>query len=236
MTDATLNYNPHANISVVRIGHEQSPLIVIDDFVTAPELLLEYAQTGEGFHNAQSDFYPGVQKKLPALYATIVHNWVIKYLAETAQLPLISHASISFCALSVANQDPDSLLPIQRIPHFDTCNSQQWAMVHYLCDESFGGTGFFRHISSGFECIIPQRQKRYQRLLEDEASTKGLPQPGYLQGNSELFKMIYTVPLKYNRALLYPSNLLHSGLIQQWQSKCPWAGRLTANSFCQITG
>lgn len=231
-----LNYNPQANISVVRIGQEQSPLVVIDDFITTPESLVEYAQTGEAFHSAQSDFYPGVRKNLPVLYSNIVQEWVTNYLAKTAQLPGISQASISFCALSVANRDPDSLLPIQRIPHFDTCNRQQWAMVHYLCDDNFGGTGFFRHISSGFEGISPERHKRYLRLLEDEASTKGMPQPGYLQGSSELFKMIYNVPVKYNRALLYPGNLLHCGLIDKWQSDYPWTGRLTANSFFQLRG
>lgn len=228
-------YNPQAKVSVLRIGQEQSPLVLIDDFVSDPQQLIEYAQNEERFHQGANDFYPGVRKNLPPSYAELVQWWLETYLAKIVHLPASLQASVKLCALSVANQDPLTLLPIQRIPHFDTCNNSQWAMVHFLCDENFGGTGFFRHNSSGFECISPERQQRYLRLLNDDASNVGLPVPGYLQGSNGLFAMTHEVAAKFNRAILYPSNLLHCGLIEKWQSHHPSDGRLTANIFCELS-
>lgn len=229
-----LIYNPQAKVNVVHIGMEQCPLVLIDDFVKCPEHLIELAQRDEAFCSAAKDYYPGVRKTLPQNYADLVRGWINTYLPDATQLAIPGQASVILCAFSVANQDPNSLLPVQCIPHFDTFQNGQWAMVHYLCDESFGGTGFFRHKTSGFERISPERHKRYLRLLNDEARKLAMPTPGYLQGSSALFDMTYQVPAKFNRAILYPSNLLHSGLIKKWHCETPTTGRLTANTFCHF--
>ena len=234
-----IKLNPNASINLLKIGNEKQPLFVVDDFLLNPELLVEYAQQGEGFINQKTDFYPGERKPLPADYANLICQFVANTLPESLLLPTSIRVTNSLCALSITNQHPSTLLPIQRIPHFDTCDSQQWAVLHYLCNSDCGGTGFFRHIGSGFEAITEDRNKRYQRLLEDDASTKGLPPIQYLDGDSALFKQIHAVDAKYNRALLYPSNLLHSGLIKNWASMSTEGiedTRLTANTFVGIGG
>jgi hypothetical protein len=125
-------------------------------------------------------------------------------------------------------------LPIQRIPHFDSSNANQWAVLHYSCDAQFGGTGFFKHKRSGYERISPANQKSYFRMLEDDASISGVPDAAYLKGTNNLFEMLFKVDTKPNRVVIYPSNLLHSGLIQQWRLVESSQDRLTANTFCII--
>jgi hypothetical protein len=229
-----LELNPSANISLLRIGNEKQALFVVDDLLLNPQLVVEYAQQGEGFINQKTDFYPGERKLLPADYGNLICQFVADTLPERLALPTSIRITNSLCALSITNQHPSTLLPIQRIPHFDTCDGQQWAVLHYLCKAECGGTGFFRHIGSGFEAITEDRNKRYQRMLEDDASTKGLPPSKYLEGDSALFKQIHAVDAKYNRALIYPSNLLHSGLIKSWAAMGIEDARLTANTFIGI--
>ncbi|MFT4937958.1 MAG: hypothetical protein ACI88A_000980 [Paraglaciecola sp.] len=231
-----LKLNLSASITLLKIGNEQQPLFVVDELLVNPELVVEYAHQGGGFINQKTDFYPGVRKPLPADYGDLICQFVASTLPERLALPTSISVTNSLCALSITNQHPATLLPIQRIPHFDTCDRQQWAVLHYLCNADCGGTGFFRHISSGFEAITEDRNKRYQRMLEDDASTKGLPPVKYLDANSALFEQIHSVDAKYNRALIYPSNLLHSGLIRQWQSTDISSSRLTANTFLRLNG
>jgi hypothetical protein len=229
-----LQLNPSASIFLLKIGKEKHPLFLVDDLLLNPELVVEYAQQGEGFINQKTDFYPGVRKPLPADYGNLICQFVASTFPKKLALPTLINIKNSLCALSISNQHPGTLLPIQRIPHFDTCDNQQWAVLHYLCKAECGGTGFFRHISSGFEAITEDRNKRYLRMLEDDASTKGMPPGEYLNGSSALFEQTHAVDAKYNRALIYPSNLLHSGLIRQWQSSDIASSRLTANTFLQL--
>ena len=228
-----LERHPDLKASLKKVGDEGHPLIVVDNLVKEPQRLLDYASAGDGFKSESTDFYPGVRKPLPEAYGDFVCDLVKNIFHEYGLLRGTS-INTSLCALSVANTSPEKLLPIQRIPHFDTCDPNQWASVHYLCESELGGTGFFRHRQTGFESINTERSKKYQRVLEDEAVTKGLPPKQYLSGSSALFEMTHQEHAQFNRAIIYPSFLLHSGLIKFININNLARGRLTANTFIQI--
>ncbi|MDC0603017.1 DUF6445 family protein [Aliiglaciecola sp.] len=229
----SFSVNPLAKVEVTYIGSRQTPVIVADNFLDSVEGLLQHAGDMSSFTRQQTDYYPGARKPLPQAYEQTVKHWV-----ESALPNILSHSQVTvdvtLCAMSLTNQSPDTLIPIQRIPHFDTPDPNQWALVHYLCAESFGGTGFFKHIRSGFETITEANQKSYFRTLADDASVSGVPRAQYLQGSNDLFDMLHSVEAKMNRLVMYPSNLLHSGLIKNWQASTPQNGRLTANAFCVV--
>jgi hypothetical protein len=230
-----LMLNPQASVKLVMIGKEKQPLFVVDDLILQPERLVDFAcDENTGFSEDETDFYPGVRKLLPQDYSGLIsqfsHSLLLSYLDATQNMGI----SITLSALSITQQNPESLIPIQCIPHFDTCDIQQWAVVHFLCTQKYGGTGFFRHRQSGFETITQDRKKRYTRILTDEAHTKGLPPASYLQGDNELFEQTYSIESKFNRALFYPSNILHSGLVKHWKSHNIRSSRLTANCFLQL--
>lgn len=225
-------------ITLTLVGEQQAPVLVIDDFAENVDSLIDYAGDLATFAQQDTDYYPGVRKPLPDEYVQAIKDWVSKHFSEyfsDTQSKLPTKVDINLAAMSLTNQSPDSLIPIQRIPHFDTTNPNQWAIVHYLCDAEFGGTGFFKHKRSGFEIITEDNQKSYFRNLADDASEHGVPDAKYLQGDNDLFEMLHYVEAKKNRLVMYPSNLLHSGLIKKWQAPTPNQGRLTANAFCIVS-
>jgi hypothetical protein len=135
------------------------------------------------------------------------------------------------CVYSVTTSNEADLLPIQCIPHFDQTNPNQWAGVHYLFEQNHGGTGFFRHKRSKFESVSQSRLKPYQRMLDDDAHIHGIPSRNYIQGSNELFEMIEHISAKFNRAIFYPANVLHTGLINPELIALGHLPRLTINSL-----
>jgi hypothetical protein len=218
------------------IGSEQRPLAVVEDFADDPEALIAYAQSGEPFRAATSDLYPGIRKPAPASYANDVCTRYGKLLREHFQLPASSAPSVIFSAFSITTTDPNDLRPVQRVPHFDTSAANQLAIVHYLCGPEHGGTAFYRHRSTGFETISHERLHRYAGTLKREVMAEQPPLAKYMDGDDALFVRIASYEARCNRALIYPSNVLHSGNIRRVlpPETPPRAARLTVNSFLRF--
>ena len=75
---------------------------------------------------------------------------------------------------------------------------------------------------------------RYQRMLDDDAHVLGVPSQQYIQASNALFELVEQVPAAYNRAILYPSNVLHTGLINPAFLHANALQRLTANSLLAL--
>jgi hypothetical protein len=105
-------------------------------------------------------------------------------------------------------------------------------LLHYLCDERYGGTAFFRHRSTGFETISAEREGTYIQARDRELAA-GAPLAGYIRDDSRNYEQIEAVQCKFNRVVIYRSQLLHSGVIPSDMnfSHDPALGRLTANIF-----
>jgi hypothetical protein len=225
--------NPRASLSLHVIGVEQRPLAVVEDFALHPEALIAYAESGEPFRATAGDFYPGIRKPAPLQYA---EDFCVRYgdvLRERFALPAHSAPRVIFCALSITTIEPHQLRPVQRLPHFDTSAPNQLAIVHYLCEPEYGGTSFYRHRSTGFETISQDRIQQYAATLKREVMTEYPPPAKYMDGDDPLFARTATWEPRCNRALIYPSNVLHSGNIRRASSPqaSPRAARLTVNSF-----
>lgn len=219
------------------IGQEQNPLLIIDNFFASPEHLLEQANGEPRFVAQASDFYPGLRKQIvgdyPAQSLRTIVPLVRKFFAITAE----REAQLSLCSFSLTTTPPEKLRPIQSVPHIDTHDSLQFAIVHYLCAESFGGTSFYRHRSTGHESINQERLTDYFKILKQEVMDEQQTRFNYINGDTRLFERIYQVPVVFNRAIVYRSNQLHSGDIneQLGLSTDPRQGRLTANCFFSFT-
>ena len=63
------------------------------------------------------------------------------------------------------------------------------------------------------------------------------PPKGYIQGSTPIFEQIAQIEGLYNRVVVYPNSLLHSGRIPPGFdfSSDPTQGRLTANLFVTVT-
>lgn len=223
-----------AGICVHHIGHERRPVIVIDDFLPDAEGWVDYAETGDPFRSLPNDYYPGVRKPCPMQYVDDLRTRYARLLRETFELSAME-PQVLLSALSIATTEPEQLRPVQRVPHFDTSDPQQLAVVHYLCEPSHGGTSFYRHRTTGYETISQDRLHGYADILKRQVMTEYAPPPKYMDGDNPLFETIASFDAKFNRALIYPSNVLHSGNVRHpHPGRSPRTARLTANTFLKF--
>jgi len=221
------------------LGAQATPLIIIDELCNEPHSLVDFAcqHASETFCHDAKDFYPGLRKALPPQYASDIGQHYLSLIKETFSLSQASTVTTVLSALSIAATPEHQLRPIQTLPHFDSPRPNQLAIVHYLCDANHGGTSFYRHRSTEFETITNERLPEYGALLKQQAIAAKLHQNlHYMAGDNALFERIAQVDAKFNRAIIYPSNLLHSGDIQAQLglSSSPRQGRLTTSSFIRV--
>ena len=238
MIDFTLNINMVLQIHTV--GEEQTPIIVIDDFVNNVDELINFAvfsqNARETFCAQESDFYPGVRKASPLSYIERLKD-LAPIINSHFDMTDKSEFDVILSAFSIACTEPDELRPIQMLPHFDTPNMNQLAMVHFLCDETHGGTSFYKHRALGYERITKERLMPYRQTIKQQAMAQKLHKnPHYINGSTALFEQVYSVEAKLNRVVIYLSNLLHSGNINAANDYVcdPINGRLTISSFAVL--
>lgn len=219
-------------IAACGIGRERQTLVTIDDFAPDPDTLRAAARAA-GFDPGKHH-YPGIRAALPA-----------DYLRE--QLPLITDivrnvfgrygdVHLLDASFSIVTTPPSALTAVQRLPHCDAFTPDRIALVHYLGLDSDEGTAFYRHRSTGFETIDESRRPSYFERLDAELRDAGPLPDAYIASDTALFERIALGPARYNRALLYPSFLLHSGAIapDAALSPDPAAGRLTITGFLSV--
>ena len=137
-------------VSTQYFGRQEEPLVIIDDFHPAPDALLEAAKAR---HFAPSQtFYPGVQAPAPASALREGEDVLLPILRD--KFGLARALSFTECRFSMVTAGRETLALPQRLPHCDSTDPNQLALLHYLSDEeTAGGTGFFRHRSTGLECV-----------------------------------------------------------------------------------
>lgn len=228
--------NPSQTITLERIGNEKTPILIIDDFLLDCDPLIGIAQRNNNFSLGDSSIYPGVRALLPKEYVIALLHAVAKLLYETYQIP--KHMRIAPLGMhySLVSLPPDSLNIVQQVPHFDTSRMFYFALLHYLNPLPHGGTGFFRHKVTGYERISDTRESEYLKILETQFNQHKITLDGYFVESREEFELYHQIDYKPNRIVLYPGNLLHSGLIDGATdiSDNPETGRLTANTFFEF--
>ncbi len=235
MTAILLNNAMETSLTLV--GDEQIPVLVIDQLITEPHQLINLATSannnGQGYQQQTTDHYPGIRKAAPESYIKQITQ-LLPIFIDAFSLDPSTTAQIVMSAFSIATTPEKKLRPIQMLPHFDTPANNQYAMVHYLCDQQHGGTALYRHKASCFERITPNRLADYRVQIKQQAIAEKLHEnPHYISGDNRLFSQIHSVSAQMNRAVIYPSNALHSGNINPAAglSEDPNKGRLTISSF-----
>jgi hypothetical protein len=233
-----LSLNPHPQVTVQAVGAEAEPVMVVDGVMRNPDALVEYAAREVSFQPPPGgeNFYPGLRGAMPLSYVSTLVAALRPQLEAVFQLKDAAPAR-AICSYSMVTFEPGQLAPAQRIPHVDTADPLQIAILHYLCDERFGGTGFYRHRSTGFEAITAERWKPYRDALAADLQ-RHPPAAAYISGDTPLFEQTASFDLRFDRVLIYRSRVLHSGQIDPavGLSPDPRRGRLTGNIFLNYRG
>lgn len=205
-------------------------MIVIDNWLDNAEELIKFPPSNLSSWKKASTLYPGIQSEAPRSYMNLLLNTIEPYAKSIFNISYQPVHASSF--YGIVTSAPSELNMFQKAPHVDTLYTPQLASIHYLCDEGHGGTSFYRHRKTGYETLSLKQWPQYRTILQQELSMEP-ESAGYIEGSNNYFECIKTCSVKFNRLIIYPSQLLHSGQIKKPSSHLQdiRTARLTINSF-----
>ncbi|MDO8343494.1 MAG: DUF6445 family protein [Cellvibrio sp.] len=222
--------HPELSYKFYNVGSEQTPLLVIDNFIQDAPSLVEYCAENTKFSKVDN-FYPGLRMVAPTQYIHAINRYLAELLSNIFGLTQDKIAG-GKALYSMVVTPPDQLEITQCLPHIDSYLSGDLACVHFLCDKEKGGTSLYRHRKTGYEKITSENIDHYKQSVVEEGALK-FDIKSYMNGSNAYFEQIASVDAMFNRMIIYPSNILHSGNIAPDFNfdPNPISGRLTLNSF-----
>jgi len=229
-------FNPNASVSSARVGACPITVTVADNVLLRPKLLAEFA-LGHKFVEDDSNLYPGVRARVPPEFSRPLRAWLSRTLHCTGMLEEGCHIHDDASFFSIVNSSRATLLPLQRIPHYDSTDPGVFAAVIYLFDRANSGTSFYRHRTTGYEKINGDNEGNYRTALNRNMKTLGPPAKEYTNGSNVLFERTHSVDSAFNRIVIYSGNVLHAADIDGslFDSKENNQWRLTVSSLIKST-
>lgn len=187
--------------------------IIVDNFYQDPNQVRNYALMQQ-YDEPKNSNYPGVMSK--SSFFTDDHYQVFR---EITNEDIEQQGGSSLCGKFRLTKQTDSFT---QYIHFDPGDAQVWSGVAYLSlpehyTNSNGtvinaGTSFWKHKETGLEAI-PHSKEEISRYgwnsvedLKHFLETEGI--------NETKWEKTFTVPIKYNRLVLFRPWLFHSSGIQ----------------------
>lgn len=219
-------------ITVEHIGAEGRPVVVIDGFAPDPERLV--ADAADLAYKPLGAFYPGGRAPVRPDYFDGLGPMLATIMREV--FGAHERLNVDRALYSISSTPPAQLSLAQRIPHIDDVEDGRIAMVHYLTREDLGGTAFYRHRSTGFETVTTDRHRPYLEMLKADFARLGEPEPSYIDSDTPIFERIHLQAPAFNRAVIYPGNLLHCAALPNDRvlPSDPRKGRLTVAGFLTL--
>jgi hypothetical protein len=231
---ALFAFNDNAQVKLAHVGRRGIAVVMVDNVLHDPEGVAALG-FGQSYAQDRSNLYPGLRAPMPGSFSTAFRAWLTPILQRNGVLEgsrAIYRDASFFSVVTTASKD---LLPIQRIPHYDSTDPSLFAAVIYLCDTRFSGTSFYRHRKTGYEEITEENRNNYRLALDSDMRIHGAPQQEYIDGDSLLFEATFSNELKFNSAIIYPGRILHAGNIKRQfnppKDKNEW--RLTITALLQ---
>lgn len=216
-----------------RVGTEQNPVVVIDEFSGRLAEILELAEALAPYPPLKN-YYPGLRRIISP--ADDANSYVEQLCRDAA--PFIAGAfdvdgfTLAEASFSIVTTAPTDLSPAQRAPHFDSTDPKHYALLHYLRVPAGSGTAFYRQRSTGIERVTEANVARFVTTAGCEAALLRADS-GYISSSDDFFEQIASIEAVPDRLVIYQGSLLHSGIIPASMlfSPDPREGRLTANLF-----
>ncbi|HWS61566.1 MAG TPA: DUF6445 family protein [Steroidobacteraceae bacterium] len=229
-------FNPDARVSSARVGECPIAVTVADNVLLRPQQLAEFG-LGLTFAEDDSNLYPGVRARVPQEFSRPFHAWLTRTLHSTGLLEESSYIHDDASFFSIVNKSRADLLPLQRIPHYDSTDPRVFAAVIYLFNRANSGTSFYRHRTTGYEKIGADNAGNYKISLNRNMKQFGPPAREYTNGSNALFERTHSVDSAFNRILIYSGNALHAadidGSLFSGSDNSQW--RLTISSLIRST-
>jgi hypothetical protein len=202
-------FNPNASVSSVRVGRCPIAVTVADNVLLRPQQLAGFG-LGLKLVEDDSNLYPGVRARVPAEFSRPFHAWLTRTLRGTGVFEEGRHIHDDASFFSIVDKNPAKLLPLQRIPHYDSADPSVFAAVIYLFYRANSGTSFYRHRTTGYETIGVDNKDNYKMALNRNMKNLGPPVREYTNGSNDLFERTHSVDSAFNRIVIYSGTALHA--------------------------
>ena len=233
MIDLNSKLRLHANFrhEIVYIGNDAAPVLMVDNFLSDPEIVREYV-VGQGIFKPGHASYPWIQSVVPPVYVHALRLFLVDIIKPVFGLENAQLAK-AFSGFSLVTTPPDKLNIAQCLPHFDSTDPKQIALLHYVCPPGKGGTAFYRHRRTGYEYVDETRLANYTDSVNAELREMGMIPARYVNGSTSQYERIAGFEPVFNRVLIYRSMTLHSADIAEDFDfdPDPRTGRLTVNAL-----
>ena len=201
-----INENFHINHQKIK-GTDIS-VVVVDNFYANPEKVrkfsseLPYTKSKYILKNS-----PGVRVNLK-LDINKIKFLIYDLIGLTNSQ--IKYKKSSYVIFNRMRSD-EKLSLIQTHPHIDSIDKINCAMVVYLNteDECSGGTSFYRHKKSGLDIVKTSEDLsliKFKYLKHNK---------DFITDSNDDWELLELIPMKFNRMVIYPHNLFHSGYIKR---------------------
>lgn len=221
------------DIQSVEVGGQT--IVFIDDFLEDPQALVKLACASPfepASPPAEQKGYPGLRAPAPEAYTQSITGLLDPLIKVNFGVPEQLPVKVGLSAFSLTTTPPEALGPLQRTPHFDASTPHYIAALLYLCDQTHGGTGFYRHNATALQRITGDNRERYLDAYHEEVNRRS-PPARYFDRSDDRFTFLGMMPARFNRLVVYPGSLLHSACLNPVVSLSsdPRRGRLTVNTF-----
>jgi hypothetical protein len=229
-----MNVEPH------EVGAERNRVIVIDDVLQNAWRAVDIAAAIAPFAPERAFAYPGLRHNLtPDHQAGAAYVRALVEASGPSILAAYGAPSLNIVAasFSIVTQSPAELKSAQRLPHTDSYDANFVALLHHLHNVPGTGTGFYRHRRTGFETVSEARREALEAGWAEDWAEYGEPKQAFFADSDPRYEKIFQVEGRFNRLVIYPGSLFHSGLIPPDFpfDPNPRSGRLTGNIFVTLT-
>ncbi len=232
-----LKLNPALTIKAVQIPNTNLHAYIMDDFLLNTESVMHFAKNIAYFNPMHSDnsYYPGIRDNMPEPYIRLLQAFFQEYImpkvVQSDQHCAIVHKSL----ISLTTCPPSQLLTEQKMPHVDSCKSNDYAFVHYLSGAELGGTSIYRYIPKNKTELKEQDEVILDDMLM-AITEKSSEHSGYITHSTSLFEQVLSIEAKVNRLVIYQGNLLHGANLTSKESYSGDTnnGRFSITSFGSI--
>ena len=223
-----LALNLKARIEVLKIGHAQQPVFIVDQALVDADAMVEFASTRATFGPPPTSYYPGLVAALPVNYMPDILTALRRPMERVFGNAIPPFSQFGFYGLATIPHS--AMSPGQLIPHADAVHPHAFATVHFLSRTDLGGTAFYRHKATGLEVVTPSQGEASYRIRQAELEAHQDRPQAELQA---LYEEIAYIEPVFNRLILYRASQLHSAKMTGVDvlPPDPRTGRLTANLF-----
>lgn len=231
--------NDNREHRIIMSDIDQTPIFIIDNFVTDISSVIHDAKqvVFKKLNNDTDSNYPGSRAALNTQYTQAILDAIEPIFYKYYNVPNQLTSRIASATYSLLTKKTEELNFMQCLPHYDDVMPNSFAVLHYLNDGDFGGTGFYKHVPTNFENITQTREKEFTEEAEKYLNKHGYPKQEYFTESDNHFELMGEVEYVPNRLVIYPMTILHSAFIRKQNNEVTDDinnGRLTANFFVKF--